>query len=173
MNLLQPRSVQFVNGDVSPADWKYAGLLSPNAPYKLQLSRVVIFFRKKFLRRYFKIQDFLAGSLAVARSIPATVSNSQRVKSDMALALTPLAPQKAANLQEAAGWLELRDAQVYSSGTHDVYKQFHGCKHCSRPRPKKNKGALWLDLPRYHGQWQEDAWVECDLSRLSSLVLMP
>lgn len=92
----------------------------------------------------------------------------------MALVLTPLVLQKAANLPEAAGSLELRDAQVYSSGTHDVYKQFHGCKRCfSRPRHKKNKGALWLDLPRYHGQWQEDAWVVCDLSRLSSFVLMP
>lgn len=75
MDLLQPRSVQFVNGDVSPADWKYAGLLSqnmptigslsPNAPYKLQLFRAVMFFCEKFPRRLFKIQEFLAGSLAV------------------------------------------------------------------------------------------------------------
>ena len=68
--------------------------------------------------------------------------------------------------------LELLDAQVYSSGTHDVYKQFRGCKHYSRPRSKNNEGALWLDLPRYHGQWQEDACVECDLSRLFSFVLL-
>lgn len=75
MDLLQPRSVQFVNGDVSPADWKYAGLLSqnmptigslsPNATYKLQLSTAVMFFCEKFPRRLFKIQEFLAGSLAV------------------------------------------------------------------------------------------------------------
>ena len=38
---------------------------------------------------------------------------------------------------------------------------------------RKTQGALWLDLPRYHGQWQEDAWVVCHLSRLSSFVLMP